>query len=140
MIGWIRKLFGGRPASPPPAVSISAKPAAAPQPAVKAETAPASAVAQTPPPGREGTLAVRRTLKSDVRASTAPAVGMVASVIAPGKTVKVTVLAVQSGGRRVLAKQNGGRLVQAFTLRPDQTYRLAGASDASVTQLLLEAP
>lgn len=63
---------------------------------------------------------------------------MPAQVIAPGKAVKVTILAVRSGGRRILARRNGGRMVQAFTLRSDQTYRLAGASDASVTQLLIE--
>ena len=149
MLAWIKRLFGARsasqaaaitravpksttaPAGTTPAMSLSA-----PQPAVKAEAA-APALAEAPSPSRDGNRVIRRALKSDVRAAT-PAIGTPARVIAPGKAVKATILAVQSGGRRILARQNGGRVVQAFTLRPDRTYRLAGASDASVTQLLIE--
>lgn len=147
MLGWIKRVFGASGAMP----AVSAVNPGGSQPALK--TAPAKAattdeaaalpvatigtVSPAAAPREERMSPRRSAFRSDLRWAK-PAIGTPARIIAPGKAVEVTIMAVQSGGRRILAKQNEGRMVQAFTLRPDRTYRLAGASDVSHTQLLIE--
>lgn len=159
MVGWIKKLFGktSAPASPQvppaqmpkaatraPAATAPRADAPAPAPSVQARTEPAAATSADDASGRADptapppAAASRRSLAAGARKRHVPAVGMTAQLILPGKVSAVTIVSVQAAGRRLLAKANGAGRPQAFTLRADQSYRLAGAPDRSAIRLVLE--
>lgn len=125
MLQWIAKLFSGR--APRTTASGTAPPAQAPRPP-EASVSERAGRATKPARSRAKPAAARR----------APSVGATAVLVAPCRLARVKVLAVRSGGRRVLIEAPGLRLVQLFARLPDQTYRLAGASGRGAPRLLFE--
>ena len=126
MFGWFRR----KPAAPKPLLSAAGTPAVVPPLLVRA---PVAAAART--------LAItgaacRRVVPKEFK-QPSPAVGMPALEVSTAKATPMQIVAVKANGRTVLAKAIGVSRVAAFTRRADKSYRLAGAPDGGVAQLVI---
>lgn len=120
MFAFLKRLFGGRDSAASMTIvpAVTASSAAAPAIPPKAVSAAASQVAHKSAPAEKGVTAL---------------------LLAMRTTQPVTVVAVQAAGRRVVVKSPGTSMPRAFTRRADRSYRLAGAPDGSLPELIVEA-